>query len=644
MLNEANITAEIMSDVQQLYRPVSLLPALPRYLPEQEYDCDEYVWWEEQRRRFEKGWVAPDGKFINGIYYLYLNFLKINIGDEDKGEKVVANPLYFEEDNDLLDLVWFGIGRGIKKPAKKIVVTKGRRQHFSENMHSAVLIWFLLVKTGRPIAITYPDELYKLKTKKKFDFTLANAPDELFYKFYQGRHFVTKRSKLVRISRREIMQPSSTDVVGVSMLINGISQTVCQIEFVEVAKKKSPLSGEGYDLIIVDESGKYDQLHSLLGYGEETVAEGENRFGLIIVGGTTDNITNQSKDFIDILVNHKKLGYQLFFLEAWRMRPGHFDSKTGKSNQATGEKFVLEKWDKAAKISETEHIKAKQENPLKLEDALGVANMSKYPTEKIEEIYMYILANKLHEAPFITRGQFKRQVGLDGRKTWDVEWEENGLSGNWIRLANIAPNTTYDDLDFMCIDDFYVENPSRIDKRTSRGAIIVWRRFSLNHEESDYPIAMYYGREARTVFHEQALCAAIFFGLGNRSVAVEYNDAVLSNYFQLNGYSNMIFWQNGVAGITIKSSELGQANTLAQKWFEDDGHKRVYFLKFWDSLATKAKDNADIRSAFYVVMFMREKQISPKLKGKAVVYAPYTQTQVNAITPQIFNNHVVIRN
>ena len=177
-----------MNDVQQLYRPVSLLPALPRYLPEQEYDCDEYIWWEEQRRRFEKGWVAPDGKFINGIYYLYLNFLKINIGDEDKGEKVVANPLYFEEDNDLLDLVWFGIGRGIKKPAKKIVVTKGRRQHFSENMHSAVLIWFLLVKTGRPIAITYPDDTYKLKTKKKFDFTLANAPDELFYKFYQGRH------------------------------------------------------------------------------------------------------------------------------------------------------------------------------------------------------------------------------------------------------------------------------------------------------------------------------------------------------------------------------------------------------------------------------------------------------------------------
>jgi len=597
------INEEVFNDVQKLYRPALLLPSIPKYEYSKHEDCDEYLYWEREKERFNKGWVAPDGHYINGMYYLYLNYVKININSEEDGAIKLSNPLYFVEDEELFDMVWFGRGRGLGKPSDRIIGTKGRRQHFSENTHSGMLIWFLLVNMGRDCFILYPDDDYRKKTKPKFDIALSNMPEELFYDLYKGMSPVKGKKQ---IDRRQVLKPFSIEQVGLIKLVNNIETQICKIHFVIDGKdKKSPISGGNYDFGVIDESGKFVSLQSAVGFADEALSDGDNRYGVLIVGGTTDNITVKSKDFVNYLVNPSKHGFKFFFLPAYVMKTGMYDPKTGVSDKIKGEAFIKDKWAKASEISEFALKLAKQENPLTLNDAIGFRNESNLPVERIEEMLLHISINELDKAPFIKRGSFDCGLDLNGNKDYsNISFIESN-NGNWT-LLNIDADPDYNNLHTFFIDDVSVEKPSRIDRNTSRQCCIVWRNESMYHSESNYPIAIFHGRDERSMFHEQVLMASVYFGVSDRMVVTEYNDSALRYFFDLNGHGDKIFYHGGVPGITMKADRVSRAGVLAIKFFATNVYKRIYFHNFWEQLLYSNNRNSDIRSAFFVYLIYKE--------------------------------------
>lgn len=600
------ISEDVLNDVQKLYRPVLQLETYPKYKYEQSGNVKEYVFWERERHRFKHGWVAPDGKFINGMYYLYLNHLKINFAEDDDSTTVkMGSPLYFKEDNDLFDLVWFSRSKGLKIPAKKIVATKGRQQHFSENIHSGILIWYLLINRGRNVGVIYPDDTSKRQTIIKFKRSLATAPEELFYPFYPSvdKMNYIRRAQGKAFNRSNLLFPNSNNTIGLVKLEEGEKLPICNVQFVSSDGKSVGLVGGSFDFIAIDEGGKYKNgLTTILGLIDDTLGQLDERFGVLLLGGTTDTITNESRDFVNILLNHKELGWKLYFLEAWRMRKGHFNPKTGESDKETGTAMVLAAHEKAAKESEMALRLKRQEQPLTLEHAIGMSNFGELPSSDMEGMLAYISINGLSKKPFMVRGRFERKVNLVGEKTWDINFVEDEY-GYW-EILSIVPNNKYDFLDVMAVDDFYSEQVSRVDKNTSRGCAIIYRRNVQDDliTESDYPIALYYGREKRSEFHEQLLMASIYFKLSKRCVVTEYNDSGLYSYFEHEGYDDLVFFNNGLSGIVVKDREKSRANVLALSYFEQGRFKRNYFSTFWKEMLKVDSRNNDVKSAFYVLL------------------------------------------
>lgn len=592
--------------VQELYRPVvaEFGKDLPKIIKGGEYHSKEYAFWKEQMHRCRNGWVAPDGVYINPMYYFYINFVPISYEDLKTAEPIVMPPLYFKKDHEYFDEIWFNRSTGISNPATGIIAAKGRRKHWTQNNLSGICMWYFLFERNRDIGLVVPDkETYGLIFDKNFLTPLKSLSIHFFH------DAVIEEGKPVFYPNR--LAGDGLKELGYQVWEN--NQKITKNKFfiyvlVENTKVKTKIGdqvrGGKHIFLLCDEVGKvnFSQLKKFHNVAKHTVRVDDFIFGQIVYGGTSDSLHVDATDYIDMFFNPDRFGLKPWFISAADMFLSATDMTTGVTDLEKANKILdAQEAEIKAGGDPEELLQFYQEAPRTPKQSFLIKGSDPTFTEKINEMTSYIVDNKMHTDGFLMRGEFVQTVDKFSGAI-RVIFEEKS-KGMWCMFRDVKPEPEYRGLDKIVADDVYKDVAPH---STSECCAWVCRAAHPGVEFSDMPIAFFLGRPIRAVFHNQILLAAIYFGMDNQSILFEDNDSACFEFLKVKGYGHLVQWTNGREGIVFKLKEKNEAIALKGKWFETGGYRRLLFLRAWKELMKDDAANSDMRSCFYLWMLDRE--------------------------------------
>ena len=608
---------------QVKYRPVvqlgTNLPAMPNPSRPDYIYCRD--WWMEQLRRCTEGWVCDDDNvFINPLYYFYLNFVKVPITDELRGgHHGWSSPYFRDGDKEYFDAVYYNMaykkydseGNEINFNAKNLVVAKGRRKGWTTAELFGITQWFLLFMQGTSIGRAYPDD--KTKNKERHQFAACYAQTHEFFK----RTDDDEEIDLLTNNEDQLTQwtyTSSTKTTGGNKTVTKTKkQPVNSINFFTVNAKGSGVRGDKLALIIVVAAGMHTHLKEFYAAAEETLKLGSYKFGMLLVGGTSDAINNDSPDYKIMYYNPKSYNATRVFTPAWKCYQGAIDYFTGKSLREKSLPLIIKERAEKEANGEYEGLRLLiQEHPISPEEAFIPKGHSEYDAIKIDRQIMSILRAGMDNE--WVRGRLEWEKDVYGERTGKVYFEKDA-GGLWMILENYGvPITTVDNLYIAGIDDVYKDKAPH---STSKNAMVIYMKESLYVDGmSDMPVAFYLGRHPnRMMDYQEFHKGTVYY---NSMVMYEHNDSAgYIGYAREAGIQNKFIYHNGQIGVRLGTDTKADITLLGLKWFADDRHERVLHstlmesFKYWDS-----EINNDISSAFHLVFFGLEK--TKKLGTKEV--------------------------
>ena len=112
----------------------------------------EYLkFWEEETKRCLDGFTAPDGDYISGYFYFYLNYGRIiKVEERDvqiggrtvrKSERIEGPPRFWDYDRAFFDCVDLA-----EREHKHLVVLKARRKGFSYKGAAMLIRNYFLIR------------------------------------------------------------------------------------------------------------------------------------------------------------------------------------------------------------------------------------------------------------------------------------------------------------------------------------------------------------------------------------------------------------------------------------------------------------------------------------------------------------------
>ena len=601
------------SDVQILYRPVPVQygKRFPLVRRGGEYHSKEYLFWKEQLSRCRHGWIAPNGVFINPMYYFYLNFVLIKFEDRDTGKTKTEQPLYFKKDHEYFDEIYFGAGSGLKNPATGQIAVKGRRKHWTQNNMSGICLWFFIFEREMNIALVVPDEdTFSATFNDNFMYSLKMLPLHFFHDAVIEKDKTTNKKRPVFFP---LKLSGDNREIGYQILDRETGQKITKNRFliyvlIETTKKKSNLGdqlrGAKFRFVFCDEIGKknFEHLKKFYEVAKHTVRQDDLIFGQIVLGGTSDALHINLDDYQDMFFNAKRYGLKSWFISACDMYASATDMTTGETDMD----IANEKLDQLEALARQSGDKKElyrhwQENPRNPKQAFLIKDGGEEHLEEINEMTSYIYDNKLNTDGYLKVGNFKENINLFTGQS-EIIFEETS-KGFWTFIRDINPEPNYRGLDFMVVDDVYKDIAPH---STSNCCAWLCRSVHQNIKTSDMVLGYFYGRPPRSKFHEQLKYAAIYFRLDNHTVLFEDNDDAGFQYFEKTGYGHLIQYVNERRGIVFKEAQRDRAKTLASLWFESGAYRRLYFMFAWKELMKEASVNSDMRSCYYLWLLNRE--------------------------------------
>ena len=570
-------------DVQKLYRPVlhQKIPDAPKFDSPDFEDSYEYVWWKEQKRRCKYGWVAPDGQYLTPWQYFGLNFVKLDFFDND-GTRQVSQPImYFEQDRHTIEFIYKNrqvvFGTGQTKLAKDIAAVKARGMHWTYN--AVVIMMQKFIIEGENMAYVSPEDGMTAEFK------------QLFLSGIRNLHPFWKPVKL---------SPDNVDKVGYGKIDPDTGEVVTRNYMLFKAVSKPELVGCLRSLrlsfVWVDEAGrfKFDYLSKFLTASKDTCGLGTQKFGQMVIGGTSDKVGNASMDFEDFYFDNKIKSKVSFFIPCQNMYLGLVDMKTGKCNKDEAVKRIL------ADREEVKHDKLKlamlkQERPMFVEECFLSANDSIYDNEKIGSAIEHIVMNGLESEYMRVTLEWERNINK--KKTGKITLKED-VNGKWLIHKEALPQSQYKFLDVAGIDDYMKDGEAKYSD--SQGCMVVYRQPHHRIELSDLPICVYLDRpRLRSIFQDNCLKTAAFYGC---KVLIELVDLTMARKFEESGYQENILYVNKKPGIEQSDKTIAEQTRLVEKWFEKDRHLNCTMRQIFEALKIWRRKNTDIGSSFHLAM------------------------------------------
>ncbi len=610
--------------VQYWYRPnVYLqggLPDVPRPSDRSMYATN---FWTQQFKRLDKGFFCEEKqKWINPYYYGHMNFLQFDIENEMDQSSGLQHPLYRDNDEYVQDQLYLNLsGWGfpknkppIFKSSENLITAKGRRMAWTTNLQGFQIIHFVL-RQNRNIAKLYATD------------------DKLITENLEMRRLYNSLHPMLRYhhkERKEMFLIKESEEMLVQGYYHGSKKVaVNAIKFFVTSKNPGAGRGDKYGLVEVIEAGMHKNLEKVLYAMFDTVGQGDQRFGFIAVGGTSDQITNDTEDYKNIFERPKSYGAKRIFLPSYRVRLGHFDYKTGKSNEDTALAAILNiRSEKAKDPNPNVLLSYTQENPITWEECFIPPSRNEYDRLKLDNQLKHIMTMVKVNQDYM-RGKLEPQVDGYGRPTGRFTFTRDN-AGHWLIHKDGLPQPGEQDNAYCFgIDDFAKD---RTIDAVSKGAICVYRLPTLLQHKFpvDLPVAIYEHRPKRTAFHDECILAMkVWAGM----VVYEYNDDTFFDRVEAEGMMNrIVHWDGTRPGMTVKTNEIALMTSACNKYLEEDHQKRIIFREVIEAIKKWQSLNTDIGSAFHECLAFRSRMTKHMKASQDVPQQPHQHVLVQGMS------------
>lgn len=579
--------------VQELYRPV-LSEEIPPVSP---VGTEGYKWWAEQIKRCVNGWIAPDGRFINGYHYFFMNFGKAPIYNTEIGSFEWKSPLYRDNDATIMDIIWYN--RQVQNPdgsfknARNHVEAKARAIAWTTVTLTGIALYTFVFHPDKPIGNAYPDD--EGVDQEREDFQTAWDLLHPMFKRWKGVELEVVNNNSGRFAIGEQFKESKIKKV----------HNTCRFDVIG-SDKAGVYKGSKMRLMIAVEAGKWKR-NSLKNYyteNEPSIKNGDTQWGMCLIGGTSNAIINSSTTYKEMFYNSESWNATRHFTPKTMVLMGFFDEFTGKSDKAGAYASIMKHRESKAGDAGIYHQEV-IENPLTPEEAFIPNMKSAYNTALINEQINYI--NENHADHVWKRGKLIYQVDAERNKTGRVEFVESG-DGEWMINREGLPNHNFENLFVSGIDDRYKSrDPNKpVDKEASRNAMVVWRQPTMYPMKSDMPCGVFLGEAAdMNDAYEEFYKGMLFWDIKHNMY--EYNADGFVHFLRTKSASDRLFYigDNYLPGTKITPKVKLELTALGSQFFRDDRHKKITYIPLLEALAVWGGTvNTDIGSALHLVFLI----------------------------------------
>ena len=270
---------------------------------------DYFNYWDQQVEYCLKGYTAPDGDYITGYHYFYLNFCPIVriVNRVEDGKNVMDSDLTFPDFYDY-DYFYFTGVQEAETQGKHIALIKSRRKGYSYKGGSMACRNYYLI----PGAKTY---IYA--SSKQY-----LTEDGILTKAWEYMDFIDKYTawgKKRQVSSTSMRRRASyivTDEFG------NKREEGYKSEIIGVSLKDNPhaLRGKRAKLILFEEGGTFSELGAAWQIARPSVEQDGKTFGLMVVWGTGGDEGSAFETLKDMFYNPS--GYNcLGFENIWDESP-----------------------------------------------------------------------------------------------------------------------------------------------------------------------------------------------------------------------------------------------------------------------------------------------------------------------------------
>jgi hypothetical protein len=611
-----------------------------RYSPYPDGTLADLNYWIEEQNRSIHGYTAPDGDWISGYNYFYLNYCQIErlVRREIKygkhaGEFTEERETFFPDFYDY-DYNYFLMCDEAEKSNKHMVVLKKRGSGYSFKAAAMLCRNYFCIEKSKSYAVAATTE-FLLK-----DGILTKAWDIIdFIDTHTG--FAKRRdksnSKLERVASyietdeygRKIEKGYKSAIIGIS-----------------TGDSTGTVRGKRGKLYILEEAGSFADITTVWNTIRPSVEDGGRTFGLIVAQGTggdkDSKFAGLKKMFYDPdsfnvlpIENSWDEGLEgqkcCFFVPEYanlstldKNGVRLFMDEDGNTMERPAIDFVI---NRRSEIKDQEMLdKYIAEHPLTPQESMLDYGGNIFPKKQLMSHLSSILSNK--------KLSHHKQVGeldyIGGVLQWNITkggdvteyplregMDKRGSIVIWEHPDKEPPNGLY----IGGIDpyDFDTANYS-----SSLGSMIIYKRFQDFESYYDLPVAEYTGRPGvANDFYENCRKLALYY---NAKVLYENEKKGLHTYFSQKHSDYILADQPDILSDIVKGSKVNRKKGIhmstpiidwsigrVNEWLREEfspGHmnlEKIFSVPLLQELiAYNPKGNFDRVRAFQCVMLLRE--------------------------------------
>ena len=529
-------------------------------------------YWDEESIRCLYGWTAPDGDYITGYNYFYLNYSPITVVKEKQVsvgdgkfkivvERTVDFPSFYDTDYN-----YFLYIEEAESLGKHAAVLKARRKGYSFKASSMLCRNFFLIPGSKSYAIASEAEFL---TK---DGLLTKTWDLMSW-IDTHTAWTKKRQSINRTMHKRASYIVNKDG---SLIESGFLSEIIGVTLKNDIQKAR---GKAAKLILWEEGGKFPGLREAWQIARPSVEQGTNVFGIMIAfgtGGTEQGDYDGLKDLFYEVDAYNVLGVDNiwddgatkkcgFFVPEYSNMEGvddqgrPFMDKDGNTNKEVSLLHILKERqkiiDNATNKSAIDRYIA--EHPLNPMEATLQLSGNIFPKKDLIKHLAYIRNTEdiknykqVGELSFDESGVLKWKLTKDSkalnRYKLDKTTNRKGAIVIWEHPMNDPPYGLY-----VAGCDPYDHDKSGTD---SLGSILIYKRFQTFEHISDTIVAEYTGRpDTAEEFYENVRKLLLYYGA---CVLYENQNPGLSVYFRNHHCDYLLADQPDIISKIIKDSRV----------------------------------------------------------------------------------------
>lgn len=611
-------------------------------------------YWDRELERCINGYEAPDGDFISGYFYFYLNYSRIQVVKEieikGRNGKIKKVATRFESFPKFYDYDWeyFNAVEEAEAEGKHITVLKKRGAGYSFKGASMLNRNFYCIPGSKSYAIASEMEFL---TK---DGLLSKAWDMMSF-IDQKTAWGKRRQKIDRATHKRASFIYEDEDSGVKIEAGWGS------EIIGVSLKNDPQKARGKrgKLILWEEAGKFPNLKQAWQIARPSVEDGSLAFGLMIAygtGGTEGSDYEGLKELfyepnvynclpIENIWDEGNPDKPCGFFVPWYTNLSGYNDKGepfmdeyGNSYIARSIKYSLLEREKVAQASDRRSIDLYiAERPFTPEEATLQLTGNIFPKKDLLKHLSDIRNNR-------SLSNFK-QVGdlvfnKEGLLIWqpdpnpkdltkyrvDKKDDPTGQTVIWEHPPELIPYGLY----VMGCDPYDHDHSTT----NSLGSVIVYKRFQGFESYYDLPVAEYTGRpETADDFYEEVRKLALYY---KARILYENEKKGLFSYFSHKHCEYLLADQPDIIKDVVNNSNVSRGKgihmtkeikawgeRLIKTWLiEEYAEGKKNLTKIFSEalleelIAYNPEGNFDRVMAFMMVMIYKEELYNTVVKEK----------------------------